>query len=189
MEISSGGHGKEVWLKNSCFLFNCISVSLIQTIDILGDFEKQKFNSNIVSKCPQKHELLEPNKECERSLSEQFVDIWTLVRRSAVVQIRNPILIWLRLLGLVFSLGGKFVIYSKISSGAADGGCTDASEVFQKIRSIASNEGSVQKNFKNLQNVSYIITLTMFVHFCCICPTLMTFPIELASFIKVIIPR
>ena len=167
IEIASGGHGKEV-------------------IGVLADNQRQCYSSKLASMTIQKHEHLRPNDECQRSFVEQLRDMVILSRRSMTITLRNPMDIWLRVAGMFFSLAAKFVIYSKVDSGATDGGCTDASAVFARIRNIASNEGSVQKSFKNLQNITYIMTLTMFVHFCCTCPTLMTFPIELATYSKVI---
>lgn len=154
-------------------------------IEVLSVHERQKYASKLGSMTIKKYEQLRPNDECQRSFAEQLKDIGTLSRRSLTITLRNPMDLWLRLVGMLFSLAVKFVIYAKVESGATDGGCTDASAVFTRIRNIASNEGSVQKSFKNLQNITYIMTLTMFVNFCCTCPTLMTFPIELATYSKV----
>ncbi|CAG2104720.1 unnamed protein product [Medioppia subpectinata] len=175
IEISSGGHGS-------------------QAIDSLAEYESERLTEKLDKMQMCGHEsiggrVLGKNlgQHCERkrTAGEQWRDLWILVKRAHRVSVRNPLVVWLRVLALAISLATKFMVYSQARAGkSSDGGCADIDSVFAKMRSVVVKENTMQRTFKNIQNVSYILSTTMFIHFVTIAPTLMTFPLELNTFMK-----
>ncbi|CAG2164544.1 unnamed protein product [Oppiella nova] len=162
-------------------------------IDTLVTYERQRLNPKLESMRIAKHESIVGPKNCtknksknesKRTVNDQLRDVWILLKRAHVTSMRNPLIVWLRILGLAIALSTKLLVYSRTHAGQSDGGCTDMMSVLSKLRTIAVKESTIHKSFKNVQNISYIITTTMFIHFVTIAPTLMTFPIELNTFVK-----
>ncbi|XP_054167692.1 ATP-binding cassette sub-family G member 1-like [Oppia nitens] len=178
IEIASGGHGSDA-------------------IETLVAYERHKSRPLLDHQTVSKDELISGDSRLHRknnhrfsihlppdNFSQQFGNSWILIRRSGLVSVRQPLNYWLRILGLLFSLLSKLIIYSKVSGHQSATSCVNSDDVFQKLRSIHLKESSIQKSFRSIQNISYILTTMMFIHFCTIAPTLMTFPIELNTFVK-----
>ncbi|CAG2171083.1 unnamed protein product [Oppiella nova] len=106
-----------------------------------------------------------PTTKSHRTVKDQLRDVWILLKRAHLVFIRNPFMIWLR--------------------GELDTGCLNSESVMVKIMSIVDNKSTTNETFNNLSDVGYIISTMLFIHFTAIVPTLMTFPIELNTFVKV----
>jgi hypothetical protein len=117
-------------------------------------------------------------------MRNQLIKTWILLKRCFLIGIRHPITYWARILGCIMSLGAKYFLYSHSRIGEQES-CMNTTSLIQTFKSITTNAGNFEIQLKNYPNIGYIFTLVIFIHVCSLVPTLMTFPLELSSFVKV----
>ncbi|CAG2164602.1 unnamed protein product [Oppiella nova] len=172
MEISSGAHEPDAIDRLAIYesqnhTLESIKLSKPDTIIGVGKGIKNK-----------------PTTKSYRTVKDQLRDAWILLKRAHLVFIRNPFMIWLRLFVMVLALPCEYAIFSGTRRGQLDTACLNSESVMVKIMSIVDNKSTTNETFNNLSDVGYIVSTMLFIHFNAIVPTLMTFPIELNTFVK-----
>ncbi|XP_054167693.1 ATP-binding cassette subfamily G member 4-like, partial [Oppia nitens] len=191
VEVSSGAHG-------------------LATIDTLVHYEREHMLPVLAANSKQvaKHEIVVYSKrpdigsqtDIQKPVGEQIRDLWCLTRRSTVVTNRHPIIFWLRIVGLGLSImarkltlientdadGGNGGQSDNLSAAADDSNtiCTDSDTVFRLVRGMIGGTVTPQRAMNNIRHIGNVMSVVMFVYLVTIVPTMVTFPIELNTFVK-----